>query len=204
MGFDRVVRGGSRTCARCRRRSSTRAPQRTVAATARAAAPRADRAPILLIPPLAAPASCFDLRRGCSLAEHLLAAGYPTYVVDYGPIAFGDRNLGLEHWVDEVIPRAIEPSCRRRRRRQVQLVGWCLGGIMTLLTVASDQELPIALGRAGREPVRLDPGAAGGAAAPARRTSPAARSGRSPTACSAARPRRWSAAHSSSPASTST
>ena len=28
--------------------------------------------PVLLVPPLAAPAICFDLRRGCSLAEHLL------------------------------------------------------------------------------------------------------------------------------------
>ena len=30
--------------------------------------------PILLVPPLAAPAICFDLRRGCSLIEHLVEA----------------------------------------------------------------------------------------------------------------------------------
>ena len=40
--------------------------------------PRAPRAlPVLLVPPLAAPATCFDLRRGCSLAEHMLAARAP-------------------------------------------------------------------------------------------------------------------------------
>ena len=65
-------------------------------------------APVLLVPPLAAPASCFDLRKGCSIAEHLLARGYPTYLVDYGPISFNDRDLGLEHWVDDVIPKAVE------------------------------------------------------------------------------------------------
>jgi polyhydroxyalkanoate synthase len=92
--------------------------------------------PILLVPPLAAPASCFDLRRGCSLAEHLLAAGREPYVVDYGPIAFGDRNLGIEHWVDEVIPRAIEAVSADAGGSEVQLVGWCLGGIMALLTTA--------------------------------------------------------------------
>ena len=36
-------------------------------------APPRPGTPVLLVPPLAAPASCFDLRRGCSLAEHLLA-----------------------------------------------------------------------------------------------------------------------------------
>jgi polyhydroxyalkanoate synthase len=44
---------------------------------------RTDRAPVLLVPPLAAPASCFDLRRGCSVAEHLIGLGYSTYLVDY-------------------------------------------------------------------------------------------------------------------------
>jgi polyhydroxyalkanoate synthase len=106
--------------------------------------PRADRAPILLVPPLAAPASCFDLQRGCSLVEHLAALGYPTYVVDYGPIAFGDRALGLEHWVEDVLPTAIDVVHRDSGERPVQLVGWCLGGILTLLTVASDQRLPVA------------------------------------------------------------
>jgi polyhydroxyalkanoate synthase len=43
--------------------------------------------PVLLVPPLAVPDSCFDLRRGCSLAEHLVGAGRRTYLVDYGRIA---------------------------------------------------------------------------------------------------------------------
>jgi polyhydroxyalkanoate synthase len=105
---------------------------------------RADRAPILLIPPLAAPATCFDLQRGCSLVEHLTSLGYPTYVVDYGPISFGDRALGLEHWVEDVLPTAIAVAHEDAGDRPVQLVGWCLGGILTLLTVASDQSLPVA------------------------------------------------------------
>jgi polyhydroxyalkanoate synthase len=105
---------------------------------------RSDRAPVLLVPPLAAPASCFDLRRGCSLVEHLTSLGYPTYVVDYGPISFGDRALGLEHWVEHVIPTAIGVVSRDAGHTQVQPVGWCLGGIMLLLAVANDRDLPVA------------------------------------------------------------
>ena len=39
--------------------------------------------PVLLVPPLGSQSACFDLRRGCSLTEHLLADGRPTYLVDY-------------------------------------------------------------------------------------------------------------------------
>ena len=66
---------------------------------------------MLLVPPLAAPPTCFDLRRGCSLVEHLAAGGHRVYVVDYGAIGFGDRDLGLEHWICDVLPPAIRAVC---------------------------------------------------------------------------------------------
>ena len=94
------------------------------------------RTPVLLVPPLAAPARCFDLRRGCSLAEHLTALGYRTYLVDYGRIGFDDRELGLEHWVNSVIPKASGVVLTDAGADRTQMVGWCLGGIMGLLAVA--------------------------------------------------------------------
>jgi polyhydroxyalkanoate synthase len=117
-------------------------PQRTVNRYLRRGWQPSHATPILLVPPLAAPAWCFDLRRGCSVAEHLLARGYPTYVVDYGPIAFSDRALGIEHWVDDVIPNAIDAVVRDSGRDEIQLVGWCLGGIMALLATAA-RDLPV-------------------------------------------------------------
>jgi polyhydroxyalkanoate synthase len=117
-------------------------PQRSVNRYLRRGWQPSHSTPILLVPPLAAPAWCFDLRRGCSVAEHLLGRGYPTYVVDYGPISFNDRALGLEHWVDDVIPKAIEAVIRDSGREDIQLVGWCLGGIMSLLAAAA-RDLPV-------------------------------------------------------------
>jgi polyhydroxyalkanoate synthase len=98
---------------------------------------------ILLVPPLAAPAICFDLRRGCSMAEHFVTRGHPTYLVDYGTIAFSDRRLGLEHWVDKVIPDAVDVASRDAGE-PVHIVAWCLGGIMSLLAQATRADLPIA------------------------------------------------------------
>jgi len=140
--FDRIVRGGLADLRPLPTAIVDEGPQRTVRRYLRPGGPLrlADgdlaQPPILLVPPLAAPASCFDLRRGCSLAEHLLATGRDPYVVDYGPIAYGDRNLGLEHWVDDVIPRAVEAVSVDAGGAEVQLVGWCLGGIMSLLATA--------------------------------------------------------------------
>ena len=100
--------------------------------------------PVLLVTPLAAPALCYDLRRGCSLVEHLVGEGRPTYLVEYGQVSFRDRALGMEHWVDEVIPAAIREVSAHAGGRPVHVVGWSLGGIFAMLTAADSPELPIA------------------------------------------------------------
>ncbi len=110
------------------------------------AAPRETSGPVLLVPPLAAPAFCFDLRRGCSLAEHLLLAGREAYLLDYGEIEFSDRTLGLEHWFDSVVPEAIRATSADAGGAggvPVHLSGWSLGGILALLTHPGDAELPV-------------------------------------------------------------
>jgi len=100
--------------------------------------------PVLLVTPLAAPALCFDLRRGCSLVEHFVGAGRPTYLVEYGEVSFKDRNLGMEHWVDDVVPTAVREVSGHAGGRPVHLVGWSLGGIFALLAAADAVDLPIA------------------------------------------------------------
>ncbi|CAM3525571.1 alpha/beta fold hydrolase [Nocardioides zeicaulis] len=100
--------------------------------------------PVLLVTPLAAPSLCYDLRRGCSLVEHLVELGRPTYLVEYGQVSFRNRALGMEHWVDEVLPEAIRAVHEHAGGRPVHLVGWSLGGIFALLVAADRQDLPIA------------------------------------------------------------
>jgi polyhydroxyalkanoate synthase subunit PhaC len=100
--------------------------------------------PVLLVTPLAAPALCYDLRRGCSLVEHLVEAGRPTYLVEYGAVSFRDRDLGMEHWIDEVVPTAVREVSAHAGGRPVHLVGWSLGGIFALLAASADAAMPIA------------------------------------------------------------
>lgn len=99
--------------------------------------------PILLVTPLAAPALCFDLRRGCSLVEHFVGLGRPTYLVEYGQVSFRNRSLGMEHWIEDVVPAAIRAASEHAGGRPVHVVGWSLGGIFAALTAADSPDLPI-------------------------------------------------------------
>lgn len=100
--------------------------------------------PVLLVPPLGAQASCFDLRRGLSLAEDLVNRGRPTYLVDYGTMTGADSKLGIEHFVNDVLPPAIRAVSEDAGGRDVHLVGWCMGGLLSIGTTAvHGSELPI-------------------------------------------------------------
>ncbi|AYF72594.1 alpha/beta hydrolase [Nocardia yunnanensis] len=98
---------------------------------------------VLLVPPLAAPAFCFDLRPDQSVARFVLESGRAPYLVDYGEIGFEDRRMGFEIWIDDILPEAIRQVSADRGGRPVDLVGWSIGGVLALLTAAADQTLPI-------------------------------------------------------------
>jgi polyhydroxyalkanoate synthase subunit PhaC len=98
--------------------------------------PAAGGEPVLLVPPLGAPDFAYDLRRGCSLVEHLLGQGRPVHLVDHGPKTFADRRLGMEHWVDEVVPWAARLTADDAGQ-DVHLVGWSIAGVFCALAVAA-------------------------------------------------------------------
>ena len=106
--------------------------------------PATEPRPVLLVPPLAVSARCYDLRHGQSLAAHLMHSGRDTYVIDYGEITFADRHMGLEQWIDDILPTAVRALSERHGGAQVDVVGWSLGGTMSVLTAAAHPRLPIA------------------------------------------------------------
>jgi polyhydroxyalkanoate synthase len=99
--------------------------------------------PVLLVAPLAAPASCYDLRRGCSLVEHLVETGRPAYLVEFAEVSFADRDLSLTPYVEEAVPAAVRAVSADAGDRPVHLVGWSVGGAFALLAAAADGSLPV-------------------------------------------------------------
>ncbi|MDZ7576633.1 MAG: alpha/beta fold hydrolase [Candidatus Nanopelagicales bacterium] len=101
--------------------------------------------PVLLIPPLAAPATCFDLRKGCSVAEFLVEQKRPTYLVDYGHVSTQvDADIGLDKWIDRILPSAIRTVSQDAGGVDLHLIGWSLGGILELFAKAAHPDLPVA------------------------------------------------------------
>lgn len=141
---DKVARGGVADLTRMPRDTVVGSPAATLYRYRPVPGVRLlDAPPVLLVPPLGAPDFAYDLRRGCSLVQHLLGTGRAVYLVDYGPIRYADRRLGMEHWVDDVIPRAVRDTCAEHGAENVDLVGWSLGGIFCLLATAADPTVPI-------------------------------------------------------------
>lgn len=106
----------------------------------------AGAAPILLIPPLAVPSTCYDLGPDHSLVRHLLDTGRIPYVVDYGEMTRADRHLGFEDFTDDIIPEAIArvlADYGLPEHKKVDLIAWSLGGTVALLSVAADPSLPV-------------------------------------------------------------
>src|SRR4051795_5998013 len=126
--FDKVFRGGLADLRPTPGAIIEEAPQCTVFRYLVPDAGGTRGLPVLLVPPLAVSPACFDLRRGCSLVEHMLALGHPTYLVEYGEIGYSDRDLGLEHWVEDVIPRAIRRGGEEKGGGAGAGVGGGLGG----------------------------------------------------------------------------
>jgi polyhydroxyalkanoate synthase len=141
--WDFVVKGGIADKRRTPSKVIDDGPHRTLHRYEAADGAEPRGGPVLLVPPLGAQATCFDLRRGCSMAEHLVEEGRPTYLVDYGAISFSDKELGLEFWVNEVIPQATRSVSEDAGGAPVNLVGWCMGGLLALGTVAAHEDAPV-------------------------------------------------------------
>jgi len=92
--------------------------------------------PVLFIP---APVSRYfivDLLPGRSFAGHVAAAGYDVYIADFGQPTKEDRFCDLAYYVDGLIRRCVRTISRSRDGQKVNIVGYCLGGTLSLLYAA--------------------------------------------------------------------
>jgi polyhydroxyalkanoate synthase len=92
--------------------------------------------PVLFIP---APVSRYfivDLLPGRSFAGFVLHAGYDVFIADFGEPAKEDRFCDLSYYVDGLIRRAVRTVSRLRGGKAINLIGYCLGGTLSLLYTA--------------------------------------------------------------------
>ncbi|MBM7366265.1 alpha/beta fold hydrolase [Gordonia hydrophobica] len=101
------------------------------------------RPPLLVVFSVVSKAYILDLTPGNSFVEHLLAGGFDVYLLEWGEADERDARNGFEYYVDGAIPAAVREVCKRSKVDEVSLIGYCFGGVLTLLHGAHHPDAPI-------------------------------------------------------------
>jgi len=99
--------------------------------------------PILLIYALINKPYILDLTPGNSLVEYLVNRGFDVYLLDWGTPGLEDRNMKLDDYILDYIPRAVKKVLRTSNAKEISILGYCMGGTMTAIFAALDQDVPI-------------------------------------------------------------
>lgn len=94
------------------------------------------RVPLLFVMATTNKAAIFDLAKGQSLIEFLLARGYDVYVMDWNAPTREQAHLKFEHYVLDFIPDCIARVQKDSGIEDVTLVGYCMSGVLATLYAA--------------------------------------------------------------------
>ena len=104
---------------------------------------RTNKVPLLIIYALINKPYILDLTPGSSLIEYLVNQGHDVYLLDWGTPGYEDRNMKLDDFIMDYIPRAVQKVLRHSGAEEISLLGYCMGGTMTSIFAALHPELPI-------------------------------------------------------------
>mgnify|MGYP001017732307 CR=1 FL=1 len=77
-----------------------------------------------------------DLAPGRSFVAHVAAAGFDVYLLDFGEPDSGMRFADLDYYVNGVLHRAVRQVIALSESERTSVVGYCLGGTLSLLYAA--------------------------------------------------------------------
>lgn len=101
--------------------------------------PRQDdvyRVPLLLVMATTNRGYIFDMVPGQSLVEYLLDAGFDVFMLDWAPPRADERVLTLESYVLDFLPQAVRRVQDETGEPDVSVIGYCFGGVLSLLWAA--------------------------------------------------------------------
>jgi len=101
------------------------------------------RMPLLIVMSLVSKPYIFDLTPGQSLIEHLVRAGFDVYLIDWGVPRSEHKDVDLANYVADWIPDCIAQVQQHSGEKDVNLLGYCLGGTLTSLYAALEPDGPV-------------------------------------------------------------
>lgn len=89
--------------------------------------------PLLLVPPLGVISDTYDLMPNRSLVRYMAARGFKVYMIDWGKPSRRHAQLRLADYGDRMMNEAIEAVLEHSGAKQLSLMGWCMGGLLSLM-----------------------------------------------------------------------
>jgi polyhydroxyalkanoate synthase subunit PhaC len=97
------------------------------------------RPPVLVVHSLVSRSYVLDLYPGNSAVDFFRRSGLDVYLIDWGVADEAEAGNTLETYADDYIPAAIAAT----GAEDVTLLGYCFGGVLSLLAAARHTDLPI-------------------------------------------------------------
>lgn len=92
--------------------------------------------PVLIVNSLINKYYILDLTPGKSFVEYLTGRGFPVYMIDWGTPAASDADITLTHHINHYLPNIVNAVTEHAKSESVSLLGYCMGGTMTLMHAA--------------------------------------------------------------------
>ena len=101
------------------------------------------RPPVVIVHSLVSRSYVLDLYPGNSAIGFLLGSGLDVFLLDWGVADAAEAGNSLETYADGAIPAAVSAACDAAGTSEVTLLGYCFGGVLSLLACARHPELPV-------------------------------------------------------------
>ena len=102
--------------------------------------------PILVVYALINRPYVLDLQPNRSVVRRLLEAGHDVYLVDWGEPSRLDASLTLTDYVTRYLDNCVDVVRERSGQEAINLLGYCMGGTMSVMYTALEPEKVNALG----------------------------------------------------------
>lgn len=102
------------------------------------------RIPVVLVMSLISKPYILDLTPGVSFVEFLLKQGFDVFMIDWGVPRPEDTKLKLEDYTLDFIPACVKEIQDATGEKEVSFIGYCMGGLLTLIYGGLVADAPMA------------------------------------------------------------
>jgi len=99
--------------------------------------------PLLFVHSLVSRSYVFDLVPGNSVVETMRDRGFDVFLIDWGVPDELEAGNTLETYADDYLPEIVDVVTELTGQPDVNMFGYCFGGVLALLSVAGNTDMPV-------------------------------------------------------------